>query len=138
MTFQERFLRLFLRVIGAAALLALPCALMPFTWMDQIHRGLGMGQLPAGPIVGYLARSTSLFYALIGGLFWVLSFDLYRHRTVLCYLGTALILFGLLLSGVDFLEGMPLWWSLAEGPFNIVFGGIILSLSFHLARPESG
>ena len=114
LTSRDRFLQLFLRVIGAAALLALPCALMPFTWMDQIHRGLGMGQLPDGPIVGYLARSTSLFYALIGGLFWVLSFDLFRHRTVLRYLGTALILFGLFLSGVDFLEGMPLWWSLAD------------------------
>ncbi len=138
MTSRERFLQLFLRVIGTAALLALPCALMPFTWMDEIHRGLGMGQLPGGPIVGYLARSTSLFYALFGGLFWVLSFDLRQHRTVLCYLGTAMILFGMLLCGVDFLEGMPLWWSLGEGPFNVVFGATILNLSYDLERPESG
>jgi hypothetical protein len=106
--------------------------------MDEIHRGLGMGQLPGEPIVGYLARSTSLFYALFGGLFWVLSSDLNRHRKVLCYLGTAMILFGLILCGVDFLEGMPTWWSLAEGPFNVVFGVIILSLSYRLAQPESG
>jgi hypothetical protein len=135
---RERFLKLFLRILGTAALLALPCALMPFAWMDEIHRGLGMGRLPSEPIVGYLARSTSLFYALFGGLFWVLSFDLHRNRTVLCYLGTWLILFGLLLGVIDFLEGMPLWWVLAEGPFNVVFGAIILSLGCRLARPENG
>jgi hypothetical protein len=138
MTSREHFLRLFLRVLGTTALLALPCAMMPFTWMDEIHRGLGMGQLPSEPIVGYLARSTSLFYALFGGLFWVVSFDLHRHRKVLCYIGSAMILFGLLLCAIDFLEGMPTWWSLAEGPFNVVFGITILSLSYPLVRSENG
>ena len=49
-----------------------------------------------------------------------------------------MILFGLILIGVDFLGGMPLWWSFAEGPFNVVFGTMILSLSYRLARTESG
>jgi len=119
MTKQYRLLRLFLRIIGTAALLALVAVIMPYSWMNAIHQWLGMGQLPAEPIVGYLARSTSAFYALLGGLFWVASFDLHRHRMVLCYLGIVIVIFGVALLVVDLFEGMPLWWTIGEGPFNI-------------------
>ena len=134
MTKQERLFKLFLRIIGTAALFALVAVVMPYSWMNAIHQRLGMGQLPAEPIVGYLARSTSAFYALLGALLWVVSFDLVRHRPILRFLGVAIILFGGMLSIVDFVEGMPLWWSLWEGPINMAFGSIILILSNRLAR----
>jgi hypothetical protein len=97
--------------------------------MAAVHEGLGMGELPSQPVVAYLARSTSAFYAVLGGLFWVVSCDLPRHRQVLRYLGAATVLVGSMLLAVDLVEGMPLWWSLSEGPFNIVFGVVILLLS---------
>ncbi len=137
MTKQYRLLRLFLRIIGTAAFLALVAVIMPYSWMNAIHQWLGMGQLPAEPIVGYLARSTSAFYALLGGLFWVVSFDLHRHRMVLCYLGIVIVIFGVALLVVDLLEGMPLWWTIGEGPFNIVFGVVILALARRLGRGEN-
>jgi hypothetical protein len=137
MTKQYRFLRLFLRVIGTAALLALVAVVMPYSWMNAVHEWLGMGTLPSEPIVGYLARSTSAFYALLGGLFWVASFDLHRHRMVLCYLGIVIVIFGTALFVVDLLEGMPFWWTIGEGPFNIVFGVVILALARRLGRGEN-
>jgi hypothetical protein len=100
--------------------------------MNLIHQWLGMGELPGAPIVGYLARSTSLFYAMLGGLLLVVSFDLRRHRTVICYVGAAVVLFGLLLGGIDYVEGMPMWWILAEGPGNVAFGAVILALGWRL------
>jgi hypothetical protein len=100
--------------------------------MNTTHKWLGMGELPAEPIVGYLARSTSGFYALLGGLFWVVSFDLNRHRLVLCYLGIVIVIFGAALFIIDLLEGMPLHWSLTEGPFNVGFGIVILVLSYRI------
>jgi hypothetical protein len=124
----ERILQLLLRVVGSIALLAIPCVLMPYSWMNAIHHGLGMGELASEPVVGYLARSTSAFYALLGGLFWLVSWDLRRHRPVIRYLGLAVILIGFALLGVDLAEGMPWWWSLAEGSFNMVFGVVILWL----------
>lgn len=127
-------LRWILRVVGTVALFALPCALMPYSWMDSIHQGLGMGRLSSDPIVGYLARSTSAFYAVLGGLFWVLSYDLPRYQPVLRYLGGAIIGFGVLLLAVDGLEGMPTWWTVAEGPFNLLFGAAIVALSQRLPR----
>jgi hypothetical protein len=132
MTDNARLLQLLLRVIGSVALLAIPCALMPYSWMNTIHQWLGMGVLPGEPVVGYLARSTSAFYGLLGGLLWVLSGDLRRHRLVLLYVGSAVAVFGLLLLGVDILEGMPPWWTAAEGPFNIGLGVVILALSWRL------
>ena len=89
-----------------------------------------MGELPGEPIVGYLARSASAFYALTGGLLWVVSFDLRRFRPVVCYLGVAFILIGLMLAAVDLGEGMPWWWCLVEGPVNIGFGAAILILGW--------
>jgi len=113
-------------------MLSLVAVFMPNTWMDATHRWLGMGPLPAEPVVGYLARSVSLFYALLGGLLWVCSCDLHRHRPVLCYLGTAFILFGLVVWGVDVVEGMPTFWKRGEGPIVIVMGIVILTLSTRL------
>jgi hypothetical protein len=130
MTKQDIFFRLLLRVIGTAALFAVIAVVMPYSWMNAIHEWLGLGLLPSEPIVGYLARSTSAFYAIFGGLFWILSFDLPRYRLVLCYVGAATVIFGAALLVVDLLEGLPLYWSLTEGPLNAVFGVLILVLAY--------
>jgi hypothetical protein len=115
--------------MGSSSLLALIFVAAPYTWMDSIHSTLGMGQLPGTPVVGYLARSTSAFYALLGGLLWVVSFDLGRHRRVLIYLGAAVTWKGLVLLVVDWSEGMPSFWTIWEGPFVMTFGLVILFLT---------
>lgn len=137
MTRQELLFKLFLRIIGTAALLALFAVFFPYSWMNAVHQWLGMGELPSEPIVGYLARSTSAFYAFLGGLLWVVSFDLRRHRMVLCYLGVVIVIFGAALLAVDVLEGMPIWWTVGEGPFNFVFGTVIFVLARKLHKREN-
>jgi NADH:ubiquinone oxidoreductase subunit 6 (subunit J) len=82
--------------------------------------------------VGYLARTLSAFYALLGGLLWVLSFDLHRHRVVLLYLGAAFVVFGIIAMWVDFKEGMPVFWRFTEAPIVVVFGTAIFLLSRRL------
>ena len=133
-TRTERTVQLLMRAVGSVALLAIPCALMPYSWMNAVHQWLGMGQLPSEPVVGYLARSTSAFYALIGGLLWVVSFDVRRHWPVVRYLGVAIILIGLMLLAVDLIGGMPWWWCLVEGPFDIGFGTVILMLGWRIGE----
>jgi hypothetical protein len=122
-------LKLILRLMGTSSLFALIFVAAPYTWMESIHSALGMGQLPDKPVVGYLARSVSAFYALTGGLFWVVSFDLGRHRRVLIYLGAAIASLGLVLLAVDWWEGLPLFWRIWEGLFVMAFGLAILFLS---------
>ncbi len=134
MSNHEPCLRLFLRVLGASALTAAFFVCVPDAWMDAIHQQLGLGKLPNGPIVSYLTRSTSAFYALLGGLLWVVSFDLRRHRIVLCYLGGAIVIFGVALFVIDWQAGLPLWWRLWEGPIDCVFGIVILRLGSRISE----
>jgi hypothetical protein len=137
-TLSERLLRFLLRYLGSVSLLACVAVFMPFGWMDATHRWLGMGPLPREPIVGYLARSLSLFYALLGGLLWLCSSNLRRHRSIITYLGSAFICFGAVMWGVDTLEGLPAWWRHVEGPMVILFGSVIGVLSRRLpAAPAS-
>jgi hypothetical protein len=126
---SEQTLKLILRLMGTSSLFALIFVAAPYTWMDSIHSTLGMGQLPDTPVVGYLARSTSALYAILGGLLWVVSFDLGRHRSVLVYLGVAVTSFGVALLVVDWSEGMPSFWTVWEGPFVMAFGLAMLFLS---------
>jgi hypothetical protein len=121
-TWTERLLRFLLRYIGGVALLALIAVFMPYDWMNHIHQALGMGTLPSEPIVGYLARSLSLFYALLGGLLIFFSFNPRRYRMAICFLGAAFLFFGIVMLGVDFSEGMPGFWKIVEGPIDIGFG----------------
>jgi hypothetical protein len=124
-------LRWLLRLIGTGSLLALVFVPVPSAWMNDIHRLLGMGPLPDAPVVGYLARSTSAFYALFGGLLWLVSFDVARYRPVVLYLGGAFVVFGLCLAVIDAVEGLPRFWRLAEGPLDAAFGAAILWLGRH-------
>lgn len=126
---QNEGLKLFLRITGSVAMLAVIAVAMPYAWMSAIHERLGMGPLPAEPIVAYLARSTSAFYAFFGGLMWIASFDLIRYCPILRYLGAAIIALGATLLVVDFAEGMPWWWRCFEGPANMLVGAIILAWS---------
>jgi hypothetical protein len=126
---QEQYFKIFMRVIGSVSLLAIPAVFLPYSCMDAIHQRLGMGILPSEPIVGYLARSTSAFYAMLGGLLWVVSFDLYKYRKIIVYISCAMLMFGSALLVIDHVESMPNWWAAGEGPIVIVFGIIFFIMS---------
>lgn len=125
----ESALRFMLRFFGTTSLLAIPFIFVPYSVMDNIHQQLQLGRLPEEPIVGYLARSLSAFYALVGALFWKISFNLPRYRSLLIYLGGALTLLGGAICFIDWWEGLPAVWKLCEGPFIIVAALVMLSLS---------
>ena len=91
----ERTLVLWLRACAVLVGLALLAVAMPTSWMAAIHRWLGLGEFPAGPIVPYLARSLSAFYAMFGALMWVVSTDVRRLAPVLRLVLWASLGFGL-------------------------------------------
>ena len=122
-------LRFVLRLEGTVALLSLIGVVMPYAAMDATHQWLGLGRLPSEPIVGYLARSLSAFYAALGAFFWFLSFDVHRHRPTLRFGGIVIVVFGATLIVIDWVEGLPAFWRLWEGPWVIVIGGVIAWLA---------
>ncbi len=115
-----------LRIIGTASGLAIFAVVLPYDWMNRVHLSLGMGTLPPDPIVGYLARSLSAFYAFYGALLWALSFDPIRYTSIIRYVGFATLTFGFILLAVDWTEGLPLYWKFLEGPVAIIYGTLIL------------
>ncbi len=124
----SRILVWLLRLFGVSSMFALIFVAAPHSWMRDIHAWAELGVMPDTPVVWYLARSTSAFYAIVGGLFLVVSRDLPRYRPVIVYLGWSVNFLGAVLCIVDVLEGMPMSWTLWEGPFVIAFGVAMLYL----------
>jgi hypothetical protein len=133
MTRRAKVLVVLLRVGGASGLLALVAVFMPLSWMAATHRWLGLGEMPTAPVVEYLARSLSAFYALLGFLLLVMSSDLERYRPMVRFLAVAIVLMSVVFTGVDWAAGMPWWWTAFEGPPGIVLGAGML----YLARPDN-
>jgi hypothetical protein len=131
MTKTDKALVILLRFVGVGSLFALVPVFMPLSWMAATHRWLGLGEMPTAPIVEYLARSLSAFYALVGALCLMVAADLERYRPLVQFLGLAIVLMSVVALGVDLAVGMPWWWSASEGPGGVVLG----ALMFILARP---
>jgi hypothetical protein len=126
-----KMLGLMLRVFGILMTAALIAVVMPFAWMQETHRDLlGIGNMPDGPIVEYLARSLSLFYALHGALLFFLARDISRFLPVIQCLALLGIAFGTVILFLDIAVGMPAHWILGEGPLVIPLGIVL----FWLAR----
>ena len=129
----EPTLRFMLRFFGTMSLLAIPFVFVPYSVMDDIHRDwLQLGTLPDEPIVGYLARSLSAFYALVGAIMWKVSFDLRYYRSFLILMTGAITLIGVSLIFIDWYEGLPAMWKWWEGPFIVVMGAVMWGLSRRL------
>lgn len=128
MSRQMRILRWLLTCCGVLTLLALPAVFLPRAMMNEFHRGLGLGELPEGPIVLYLARSLSFFYAAFGVLTLLLATDVRRYSPLITWWGLAAMTLGVLLIGIDLTAGMPIDWMLGEVIFTVCAGAAVLLL----------
>lgn len=134
MAAMERVLRWLLWVVGIAMLLALPAVALPFAVLARIHAAAGLGELPASPVVEYLARSLSAKYALQGALFVFLAGDVRRWSRVIELVGLLWLLLALPMMWIDYAAGLPLWWVLDEGPWLLVVGAALVALSRAVRR----
>ena len=136
-TRADKALVVLLRIVGVGASFALLAVFMPVSWMAATHHWLGLGEMPTGPVVEYLARSVSALYAVYGALCLVVAADLGRYRPLVRFLGMAFALMSVVFLGVDLAAGMPWWWSASEGPGGVVFGALLFVLA-RPARPKGG
>ena len=125
---SELIIMITLRIVGIAGLFAIPAVFLPFEWMDAIHGYLGLGDLPDAPIVRYLARSLSAFYAIVAAITLRISTDLRRYRPIVHLWGVIILVIGVVLLGIDVEAKMPLSWMLFEGPPTIAIGLLVLWL----------
>jgi hypothetical protein len=100
---------------------------------------LGMGELPRGPMIGYLTHSLSGMYAMHGAVVLVVSLDVRRYLPAVKCLAVLAVVFGIGMIVLDVMVGMPMFWILCEGPFIIVANGVLLWLLCHVEdRPVEG
>ena len=134
MEFPERALVWLMRFAGVLLMTALFPAVMPFAWMDSVHRHLGMGKLPEIPMVIYMARSLSAMYALHGAIVYFVSLNVRSYLPLVRFLAVMGILFGVGMILIDLSIGIPLAWALCEGPLIILLGVLMLRLAIHVQK----
>ena len=117
-----------LRLIGVSGLFAIPAIFFPIAWMAAIHDYVGLGPMPEGPIVSYLARSLSAFYAAVAAITLFISTDIRRYGPLVRLWAIIVIVLGCLLLGIDMSAGMPFAWTISEGPPTIAIGFVVLWL----------
>jgi len=124
-----------LRLGGVITGSAIVTVFLPGDAMAEIHRNLQLGELPMMPITAYLTRSLSAMYAFHGLVLLALSLDVRRHLRVVHWVGWGTLALGVLMLGIDLQAPMPVWWTLAEGPWVVVMGLLLVWLS-RRARAE--
>ena len=110
------------RLVGLSGMLAIVAVVMPFSWMAETHEFLGLGKMPEGAIVEYLARSLSAIYVVLGVILWKVSFRFTEQLELVRLLGYVFTVFGAAIWWIGAKAGMPLSWTLLEGPPTILFG----------------
>ncbi len=131
-TRQDRWVQMYLKFVGSAAIVAFFAAVMPEKWIVEIAEELGFDPFPHSPLTFYLARNLSLLYGFTGASLWLVALDLDRYRPLVFWIAIGTILFGILQAIVDSLSGLPTWWTLRES-LSTFFGGWALLFLERLA-----
>ena len=105
---------------------------LPMDWMAATHERLGLGVFPRAPLVDYLTRSVAALYGFHGVLVLLVSRDPVRYKTIVRYLGVVNLLFGTVMVFIDLHAGLPILWTVAEGPPVAMLGLAVLYFSREL------
>ena len=134
MSQRTRGLVVLLRLLGLLDFCALIAVVAPRAWIVASHEWLGLGAFPTGPLVEYLARCTSIWYASYGLLLWFVSCDVERSARLILFLSCLLIAQGVVIVGIDLAAGMPGWWTVFEGPCCSGLGAILFVLQGRMGQ----
>ena len=132
-----RLLIFLLRLAGTVTVTAFLAMFLPVEWMVSTHRWLGLGEFPRTAVVDYLARSAAALYGFHGVLLLLISRDPIKHLTIVRFVACMNILFGVMIIAIDLHAGMPLLWTLLEGPPIIAFGLVLWGQILFFARVSS-
>ncbi len=133
----DRLLVIVLRLTGAIILLSIPAIFLPDAWMAKIHSFLGLGVLPQSAIVGYMARSLSALYAILGVFTVAFSWDIRRYAPLITVWAVLHLFMGPLLFFIDVWSGMPAYWTWMEGPPVGAAGPVVLWLQYASSRLQA-
>jgi hypothetical protein len=126
----ERWLTILFRLNALLLTSAFLALFLTNSMMQSIHQWLGLGDMPEGPVVEYLARSCSMLYFVHGLVLGYVSLNMRKYRELVPLLAALHLVLGVVVLGIDVQAGMPWYWTLAEGPGIILFACLLLALWF--------
>jgi hypothetical protein len=124
---SRQLLSWLLRLAGATEILAFFAVVMPRSWMEVSHTWLGLGVMPGGPLIMFMIRQASYTYGMHGVSLWVLSTDVIRFRALVVLNGIAYLLAGPVFFSIDYVSGMPWYWTVIDS-FGCGFTGAAILL----------
>lgn len=140
MSDKERFWEIWLRRLmflsGGFLLLATFAIFLPVSAMAKAHAFLGLGEFPDAPITIYLARSTSVLYALHGAVTVFVAWRWDPLKVMVPFLGFLHILLGLTMLGIDLTTPMPAYWTAVEGGPVAALGALIVWMSRKMSTAD--
>lgn len=132
-----KVLRLFMAIVGCGLMVATVAIFLPVKTMATVHGWLGLGEFPDEAITIYLARSTSLLYAIHGALMVFVSFDMKRYWPMIRMFGWLHVVIGLTMFGIDLTTPMPVYWIAGEG-IPIAIAGLAIVLLWRKVNGVTG
>ena len=118
-----------LRLAGVVTGCAFFAIVLPVDWMIATHEWLGLGVFPRSPLVDYLTRSIAALYGFHGCLLLILASDPIKYRALVWYAAAMNIAFGIIMIAIDLHAGMPMFWTIVEGPPIIALGIVVAILN---------
>ena len=125
---RERLLVWLLRLAGATEILAFIAVVMPRSWMEISHAWLGLGEMPAGPLLMFMIRQASFTYGVHGLSLWLIASDVKRFRPFVVFNAIAFLVAAPVFFLIDFTSGMPWWWTVSDPCSCGFFGAALLLL----------
>jgi len=119
-----------LRFAGAVEILAFIAVIMPRSWMEMTHAWLGLGDMPAAPVLMFMIRQASYTYGVHGISLWLLASNVERFRPFVILNGIAFLVAGPVFALIDYTSGLPWWWTVADSLSCMFFGAALLWLSY--------
>ena len=124
----EKLLTILLRLHALILCAAFFFIFLPNGWMQSAHQALGLGEMPEGSIVEYLARSTSMLYAAHGIIMLVIVWNPRRYWDLIPVILLVHLFLGAILLWVDIKADMPGYWKILEGPAIFLYAVVLILL----------
>lgn len=143
MSHSEKCLKSILRLNGILGIMAVVAVVMPHAWLAGCVSKVEPG-LPVEFLVGYLARSLSMFFVLVGTFLVIFSTDVVRYRVpitvVAIWILMAILCFGAYswpyLS--DLSKQWFFWFVVGDAAWSFAFALAILVLQFRVSHEKAG
>jgi hypothetical protein len=117
-----------LRLVGTVEILAFGAVFFPRSWMESFHAGMGLMEMPKGPVFDSVMRQVSFTYGVHGVALWFIALDIARYRPLVILTMVGYLLAGPVFVVVDLTNGMPWSWITGNGGSCLLIGVLLLGL----------